>query len=362
MPLSAQQLNAAAQALSAQTEATVRHAATTPPSAGAAPTDTEDQAGLVSQILAQAPSQTIASALLVGSSGESNQNPLSASPGALDSSGQYTGVGGYGAFGFTSSEYTSPGGAHYVPPGAPPSAQVAAILPSYLSAASQVPPNLTGAAQAEWIAIDAEAPLGESTELAAISSSGGTTTYGANTSFNAQGAYLQAQQEESLGGLPGGYTGSGSSGSGTSSSASTGSGGAGAPASNSSLYKALQSVNGWLNPLGTSGNSNPAGTPGWLSDVINALTFGTSGLASAAASSSKIASGPLGWLQVLEAPVKLVLVRGAFALPGIIVLLAAAGITVLGIGSSGPTKNVLEVVDLAKLAGTKASSIGSKKG
>lgn len=332
MPLSAQQLNAAAQYLSASAEQQVGG------STSQAPLNTEDQAGLVSQILAQSPNQTIASALLVGSSGESNQNPLSASPGALNSAGQYTGQGGYGAFGFTSSEYTSPGGTHYVPPGAPPSEQVAAILPNYIAAASQVPSNLTGAAQAEWIAIAAEAPLNDTSELATIQSTGGTTEYGANSSFNAQGAYLQAQQEESLGGLPGGGTDTnvGSTGS----SSSTGSG-PGAPASTSSLYKALQSLNGSMNAATTSS----AGSTSFLSELSKVLLEPGVGLIALLSGNLSSTAAPS-----LGGAISQFLWRAAFTVPGIIVMLGAVAIGVLGVGASGPAKNVLEVVDLAKYA------------
>lgn len=150
-------------------------------------------ASLVSAIQQLAPNQLVEQALFVGSSGESNMNPLSASPGALNSAGQFTGSGGYGAFGFTSSEYTSPGGADYVPPGASAAAQVKAILPSYEAAAAQgVPSGVTGAAAAELVALRGENPHGppgvptSAGEQADIIATNQPTTYGENTSYTVQ--------------------------------------------------------------------------------------------------------------------------------------------------------------------------------
>jgi hypothetical protein len=121
-----------------------------------------------------APNQTIQQALLVGSYGESAWDPNAA------------GSGGYGAFGFTSPEYTDPSSPTFVPPGATPSQQVAAILPAYTAAAAQVPSNLTGPAQAEWIALGAERPLNYQAQQQQIAATNRPTTYGANTSYSVQ--------------------------------------------------------------------------------------------------------------------------------------------------------------------------------
>jgi hypothetical protein len=135
----------------------------------------ESSNDLVAAILAAAPNnKQLQQALLVGSSGESNLNPLS------------VGSGGYGAFGFTSSEYTSPGGAHYVAQGASPALQVAAILPAYISSQQQLPASVTNPqAQAEWIAINAENPRNNTTDLQTIEQTNAPTTYGANYSYSA---------------------------------------------------------------------------------------------------------------------------------------------------------------------------------
>jgi hypothetical protein len=158
----------------------------------------------------------------------------------------------------------------------------------------------------------------------------------------------------------GGTTGQQSQGTGPTTSTTS----PGTAASNSSLYKALQSVNGWLNPVGSTPTPS-TGLPGSVSDILNLLTFGTAGLAQTTASAitaaaKNVPSGPVGWLEILEAPAKLLLARAVFALPGIIVLLGSVGITVLGIGASGPAKNVLEVVDLGKAAAGKLGTVKTK--
>lgn len=139
-----------------------------------APTAT-NTATLQKAIAAQAPNSTVQAAMLVGSYGESSWDPY-----AVGTSGSY------GAFQFTSPEYTSPSSPTYVPPGAPPSAQVAAILPAYETAAAQVPANLTGPAQAEWIALGAEKPLNYQAQQQQIAASNRPTTYGANSSYSVQ--------------------------------------------------------------------------------------------------------------------------------------------------------------------------------
>lgn len=157
----------------------------------------DPQAQLVSAILAEAPSQEIASALLVGSYGESGQDPNS------------SGSGGGGAFGFTSSNYAGDATA-------PPAQQVQDILPSYIDAAANVPSNLTGAAQAEWIALNAERPVdynynssgqypyyspygGESQQIAATNA---PTQYGGNKSDNVAASYTSTILPELSGESP----------------------------------------------------------------------------------------------------------------------------------------------------------------
>jgi hypothetical protein len=152
-----------------------------------------DRATLVAEILKQAPNQDVAYAMLVGSMGESNQDPSS------------SGSGGGGAFGFTPPNY--PASLET----APPAQQVAAILPSYVAAAQQIPSTVTNpAARAEWIAIAAERPLGytglHSGELGQIESTNAPTTYGANSSLDVQSAYQTASQEASQGGYSGSQT------------------------------------------------------------------------------------------------------------------------------------------------------------
>ena len=131
-------------------------------------------AALHTAIAQLAPNQTVQQALLVGSYGESGWDPNA------------VGSGGYGAFGFTSSQYTDPTSPTYVAPGAPPDQQVAAILPAYEAAAAHVPSHLTGPARAEWIALGAERPLGYQSEQAQIEATNAPTTYGANTSYQVQ--------------------------------------------------------------------------------------------------------------------------------------------------------------------------------
>jgi hypothetical protein len=149
--------------------------------------NTMDQAGLVAQILAQAPNQDVAMAMLFGSTGESNQSPTS------------SGSGGGGAFGFTPPSYPA-----WLET-ASPEQQVAAILPSYVAAAQQIPNTVTNpSARAEWIAIAAERPLGytgfHSGELGQIEANNAPSEYGANASLNAQQTYQQAVQEMQQGG------------------------------------------------------------------------------------------------------------------------------------------------------------------
>lgn len=130
---------------------------------------------LLNAIAAQAPDQQTQAALLVGSYGESGWDPNA------------VGSGGYGAFGFTSPQYTDPSSASYVPPNATPSQQVAAILPAYTKAEGQVPSTVTNpAARAEYQALSAEQPSGTSTELGTIAATNKPTTYGANTSYSVQ--------------------------------------------------------------------------------------------------------------------------------------------------------------------------------
>jgi hypothetical protein len=153
--------------------------------------NTMDRAGLVAQILAQAPNQDVAMAMLFGSTGESNQSPTS------------SGSGGGGAFGFTPPSYPA-----WLET-ASPEQQVAAILPSYVAAAQQIPGTVSNpAARAEWIAIAAERPLGftgfHSGELGTIEANNAPTEYGANSSLNGQATYQQILQEyqQGNGGVP----------------------------------------------------------------------------------------------------------------------------------------------------------------
>lgn len=121
-------------------------------------------------IAKQAPTRVVQAALLVGSYGESGWNPEATSPGA------------YGAFQFTPPGSYGPGSVV----GASPAAQVAAILPSYVEWAARVPAHLTGAAQAEWVALGAERPEYYDRDQATIEQTGTPTTYGANFSYTVQ--------------------------------------------------------------------------------------------------------------------------------------------------------------------------------
>jgi hypothetical protein len=125
---------------------------------------------LLQAIAQQAPNQVVHAALLVGSYGESNWNPEAISPGA------------YGAFQFTPPGSWGPGSEV----GASPAAQVAAILPAYVESAARVPANLTGPAQAEWIALGAERPLNYEQDQAQIEATNEPTTYGANGWYHVQ--------------------------------------------------------------------------------------------------------------------------------------------------------------------------------
>lgn len=130
---------------------------------------------LLSAIASQAPDQQTQAALLVGSYGESGWDPNA------------VGSGGYGAFGFTSPQYTDPSSPSYVPPNATASQQVAAILPAYVKAEGRVPSSVTNpAARAEYQALSAEEPAGTSTELGTIAATNQPTQYGANTSYSVQ--------------------------------------------------------------------------------------------------------------------------------------------------------------------------------
>jgi hypothetical protein len=108
-------------------------------------------------------------ALLVGSYGESGWDPFD------------SGSGGGGAFGFTPPSY--PASLET----APPSEQVAAILPAYQSAQTQCPSSITNpAARAQWIAIAGERPEFDTAEMATIERTNAPTTYGANSSYTVQ--------------------------------------------------------------------------------------------------------------------------------------------------------------------------------
>lgn len=127
--------------------------------------------------------------------------------------------------------------------------------------------------------------------------------------------------------------------------ASTAASSSGVAASTSSVYKALQSVNSWLNPAGqSSSTSNPAGLPSWLQDALGLLTAGTSTAASAAAGAASKATNPTSFLEALVSPFQMILVRGAFALPGVIGMLAAAAVGVLGSGLSDSAASALKVL------------------
>ena len=117
-----------------------------------------------------APNRVVQAALLVGSYGESGWDPTAVSPGA------------YGAFQFTPPGSYGPGSEV----GASPAAQVAAILAEYVAVAAKVPPNLTGPAQAEWIALGAERPEYYEEDQATIEVTNAPTTYGANSSYAVQ--------------------------------------------------------------------------------------------------------------------------------------------------------------------------------
>lgn len=146
---------------------------------------------LISSILSSTSNRNLQEALLVGGMGESNLNPLSTSPGY--STNPIMGVSGGGPFGFT-------------PPFSKvvfnPKSSVAEELPQYKAALTGtggagatefqatgkygVPTNLTGAAKAEFIAIAAERPEYDTSELKQIAATNKTTTYGANTSYTVQ--------------------------------------------------------------------------------------------------------------------------------------------------------------------------------
>jgi len=122
------------------------------------------QEELLQAIATQAPSVLIHAAMLVGAYGESGWDPTATSPGA------------YGAFQFTPPGSYGPGSEV----GASPAAQVAAILAEYVAWAAKVPASLTGAAQAEWVALGAERPLNYDLCQATIEAWNEPTIYGAN--------------------------------------------------------------------------------------------------------------------------------------------------------------------------------------
>ena len=115
-------------------------------------------------------------ALMIGATGESNLDPTA------------SGSGGGGAFGFTPPNY--PASLET----APPAEQVAAILPSYEQALSQLPSSITNpAAAAEWVALGAERPGSLSDpgsqyneRQAVIEQTNAPTMYGANNSYTVQ--------------------------------------------------------------------------------------------------------------------------------------------------------------------------------
>lgn len=159
-----------------------------PPPAG---TPGYSKQNLINSILSSTSDRRLQEALLVGGTGESNLNPLSTSPGYLTN--PIMGVSGGGGFGFT-------------PPFSKvvfdPKTSVAQELPQYQQAlagtggagatekqalgGSGVPQWLTGAAKSEFIAIAAERPQNDISELRTIAATNKTTTYGANTSYTVQ--------------------------------------------------------------------------------------------------------------------------------------------------------------------------------
>lgn len=144
---------------------------------------TED---LVNQILSQAPSPEVGLAMLFGSQSESGQNPA-------ENAG-----GGYGAFMFTPpSAWTDPNTGQPLTPSEAdnPADAVATILPAYESASQAAPNYLSGAALAEWIALNAEKPKNYLGEAAQIAGTSQTTTYGAATLENPQANYAKAVDE-----------------------------------------------------------------------------------------------------------------------------------------------------------------------
>ena len=70
--------------------------------------------------------------------------------------------------------------------GASPAAQVRAILSAYVESAARVPGNLTGPAQAEWIALGAERPLNYEQDQATIEATNEPVSYGANGWYHVQ--------------------------------------------------------------------------------------------------------------------------------------------------------------------------------
>ncbi len=146
---------------------------------------TAEQEALL-QAVQQQPGITpdIASAMLFGATGEGNQTDE-----PVKSAGSGSLAGGY--FEFTTPSYPISDAT------LPASGQVAAIFPSYQQAAARVPSSLTGAARAEWIALNAENPGGidpatgaivgtSAQERAQIVATDQPTYYGQNRSYTGQ--------------------------------------------------------------------------------------------------------------------------------------------------------------------------------
>lgn len=292
---------------------------------------------LLAAIQAQAPNVQTEEALIVGAFGESNFNPNS------------SGSGGYGAFGFTSPQYTDPSSPNYVPPGASPAQQVAAILPSYEAAVAGTgtpgaregaaraqlqsqgitPQALGGAPQAEFVALAAEGPRNVQNELESILVTGATTEYGANTSYSAQN---WSQVQEALGApVTGGQTTPAGSPTAITTAFISGSVGKG----KSQAPAVLIQLDKFLNPISTQTSKSSGGgvlgaIDGWLmGGALGAITGG---------------SGITGTLNALLGLVPRVVV----AVPGLILLLGAVAAGVLGAQSS---KTVTKLVPVAKTVG-----------
>jgi hypothetical protein len=274
---------------------------------------------LLAAIQAQAPNVQTEEALIVGAFGESNFNPNS------------SGSGGYGAFGFTSPQYTDPSSPNYVPPGASPAQQVAAILPSYEGAQSLIPSGLSGAPAAEYQALEAEAPLYSAQEELSIATTGATTQYGANTSYHVQN---WSQVQEALGApVTGGQTTPAGSPTAITTAFISGSVGKG----KSQAPAVLIQLDKFLNPISTQTSKSSGG--GVLGAIDGWLTGGVLGAIAGG-------SGITGTLNALLGLVPRVVV----AVPGLILLLGAVAAGVLGAQSS---KTVTKLVPVAKTVGKK---------